>query len=91
MVVSIAAVFIHVPRSKRVAGIGPSLSPMLCAIGAERPRQTEASSSERYEKAALLANSFASEPAMAARPYRDKQTIGYSSVYNGTDTNLRCG
>jgi hypothetical protein len=28
---------------------------------------------------------------MAARPYRDKQTIGYGSVHYGTDTNLRCG
>ena len=91
MVASIAAVFMHMPKSKRVAGIGPSLSPMLCAIGAERLRKTEASSSERYEKAALLASSFASEPAMAARPYRDKQTIGYGSVHYGTDTNLRCG
>jgi hypothetical protein len=28
------------------------------------------------------------EPALAARPYRDKQ-IGYGSVHNGTDRSLR--
>jgi hypothetical protein len=122
MVASLAAVHgcgsvsIHMSRSKRVAGIVPSLwiwpLPSLTELLANcflfrlllgricppcfpplepKARQAGGSPSERCEKRCLLANSLLLEPSWAAGQYRDKQTIGYVSVHNGTDTNLRCG
>src|SRR5580658_8487601 len=44
---SLAAGLIHMSRSKRVAGVVPSLFPMIHAVGAERPRQTGGPTSRR--------------------------------------------